>query len=58
MRLKSRATFGLLCVCLLSVRLFAQSSGSFTGTVLDDTGAIVAGAGAPVSGPATGFRLR
>jgi hypothetical protein len=56
MHLKSWSTWGLLFVCLISVRLLAQSSGSFTGTVVDDTGAAVAGAQVSVSDPATGFR--
>src|SRR3984957_3456362 len=36
--------------------LFAQSSGSITGTVLDNSGAVVAGADVLVSDPSTGFR--
>ncbi len=46
----------LLCICFLSASLFAQSTGSFTGTVLDDTGAAVVGAEVSVSEPTTGFR--
>ncbi len=56
MHLRSRSAWGLLCVCFLSVRLLAQSSGSFTGTVLDDTGAAIVGAEVSVSDPSTGFR--
>ncbi|MGO9086664.1 MAG: carboxypeptidase regulatory-like domain-containing protein [Terriglobales bacterium] len=56
MHLKPWSAWGLLFVCLLSVRLFAQSSGSFTGTVLDDTGAAIVGAEVSVSDPSTGFR--
>jgi len=56
MHLKSWSVLGLLCVCFLSARLFAQSSGSFTGTVVDSTGAAVAGAQVSVSDPTTGFR--
>jgi hypothetical protein len=56
MHLKSWSVLRLLCVCFLSARLFAQSSGSFTGTVVDSTGAAVAGAQVSVSDPTTGFR--
>ena len=40
---------------LLVAPLIAQSSGSFTGAVLDDTGAAVVGARVSVSDPSTGF---
>ncbi|MGA2202364.1 MAG: carboxypeptidase regulatory-like domain-containing protein [Terriglobales bacterium] len=56
MHLKSWPLWGLLCVLFVCAPLFAQSSGSFTGTVLDDTGAVVAGAAVSVSDPSTGFR--
>jgi hypothetical protein len=56
MQLKSWSAGYLLCVLFFCASLFAQSSGSFTGTVLDDTGAVVAGAQVSASDPATGFR--
>ncbi len=56
MHLKPWAASILLCLCFVSVHLFAQSSGSFTGTVLDDTGAVVVGAKVSVADPTTGFR--
>jgi Carboxypeptidase regulatory-like domain len=46
-----------LAYCLFGCgALFAQSSGSITGTVLDNSGAVVAGADVLVSDPSTGFR--
>ena len=56
MHLKFRSLCGLLCVLFVCTALFAQSSGSFTGTVLDDSGAVVVGAVVSVSDPSTGFR--
>ena len=46
-----------LAYCLFGCgALFAQSSGSITGTLLDNSGAVVAGADVLVSDPSTGFR--
>ncbi|MGA7575211.1 MAG: carboxypeptidase regulatory-like domain-containing protein [Terriglobales bacterium] len=56
MRLRFWSAWGFFCVCTLSARLLAQSSGSFTGTVVDDTGAAVVKAEVSVSDPNTGFR--
>jgi len=56
MNLRSGSVCALFCVVLAALPLFAQSTGSFTGTVLDDTGAAVAGAAVSVSDPSTGFR--
>lgn len=50
------SALSLLFVGFLSLRLLAQSSGSFTGTVFDDTGAVVVGAEVSVADPSTGFR--
>ncbi len=52
------SVWGLLAVLFVSASLFAQSSGSFTGTILDNTGAAVSGAEVTVSDPATGFRRK
>jgi hypothetical protein len=56
MILKRGSMCALWCVVLAALPLFAQSSGSITGTVLDDSGAAVTGAVVAVSDPATGFR--
>ncbi|MGA3105455.1 MAG: TonB-dependent receptor [Terriglobales bacterium] len=56
MRVRSCSLWGLLCVLLASQTLLAQSSGSVTGTVVDNTGAVVAGAQVSVADPSTGFR--
>jgi hypothetical protein len=53
---KSRSLCGLFCFLLSALPLLAQTSGSITGSVLDDTGAAVAGAKVSVSNPTTGFR--
>jgi hypothetical protein len=58
MLLKSRSVRGLLYILFACAPLFAQSSGSITGTVLDNTGAAVAGAEVAVSDPSTGFSRR
>src|SRR5580692_10315959 len=58
MLLKSRSVRGLLYILFACAPLFAQSSGSITGTVLDNTGAVVSGAEVSVSDPATGFRRK
>jgi hypothetical protein len=56
MYLKSWSVWGLLCVLFAGIPLFAQSTGSITGTVLDNSGAVVSGAQVSVSDPSTGFR--
>ena len=56
MILKRGSMCALWCVVLAALPLFAQSSGSITGTVLDDSGAVVSGAVVSVNDPATGFR--
>jgi len=56
MILKSGSVCALWCVVLAALPLFAQSSGSITGTVLDDSGAMVSGAVVSVSDPTTGFQ--
>src|SRR5271169_1399012 len=48
----------LLFIVLAVLPVFAQSSGSITGTVLDNSGAVVSGAEVSVSDPATGFRRK
>jgi Carboxypeptidase regulatory-like domain/TonB-dependent Receptor Plug Domain len=53
---KSRCLYTLFCFFLSALPLLAQTSGSITGTVLDDTGAAVVGAKVSVSNPTTGFR--
>src|ERR1700683_803522 len=53
---KSGAMCALSFFVLVALPLFAQTSGSITGTILDNTGAAVSGAGVSVSEPATGFR--
>jgi hypothetical protein len=58
MHLKSWSVWGLLCILFGGVPVFAQSSGSFTGTILDNTGAAVSGAEVSVSDPSTGFRRK
>jgi hypothetical protein len=58
MLLKLRSVRGLLCILFACAPLFAQSTGSITGTVLDNTGAAVAGAEVVVSDPSTGFSRR
>lgn len=55
MHSRSRSPWALLFCLFIGVPLFAQSSGSFTGAVLDDTGAAVVGASVSVSDPSTGF---
>jgi len=42
-------------VCLLSPLLYGQATGSFSGTISDKTGLLVAGATVKVTAPATGF---
>jgi hypothetical protein len=54
MKSSSRLIWGL-CILVLCAPLFAQSSGSITGTVADNTGAVIAGAEVSVNIPATGF---
>jgi hypothetical protein len=56
MTLKSGTVCTLSCIFLAALPLFAQSSGSITGTVLDNSGAVVSGAVISVSDPATGFK--
>jgi hypothetical protein len=58
MILKSGSVCAFLCIVLAALPLFAQTSGSITGTILDDTGAVVSGAEVWVSDPATGFRRK
>jgi Carboxypeptidase regulatory-like domain len=56
MNSKSKFVWGLLDLLLVCAPLFAQSTGSITGTVLDHTGAVIPGAEVSISDPATGFR--
>ena len=56
MILKSRLVCIFLCGVIAALPLFAQTTGSITGTVIDDTGAAVAGAEVFVLNPATGIR--
>src|SRR5580692_12584851 len=56
MTLKSGTVCTLSCIFLAALPLFAQSSGSITGTVLDNSGAVVSGAVISVSDPATGLK--
>ncbi|MGA9039357.1 MAG: carboxypeptidase regulatory-like domain-containing protein [Terriglobales bacterium] len=56
MKLRFWSGLGLLYIVSVCATLFAQSSGSFTGTVTDNTGAVIPGAEVSVSDPATGFR--
>ena len=56
MILKSGCVCALWCIVLSAVPLFAQSSGSITGTVLDNSNAVVSGAEVSVTDPTTGFR--
>jgi hypothetical protein len=56
MILKSRLVCIFLCSVIAALPLFAQTTGSITGTVIDDTGAAVAGAQVSVLNPATGIR--
>ncbi|HKH98616.1 MAG TPA: carboxypeptidase regulatory-like domain-containing protein [Candidatus Sulfotelmatobacter sp.] len=58
MTLKSRSVGALLCLVLCALPLLAQTSGSFTGTVADGTGAAVVGAQVSVSNPSTGLRRK
>ncbi len=44
MILKSMSVGALFCMVLSALPLFAQTSGSFTGTVVDATGAAIVGA--------------
>jgi hypothetical protein len=53
---KPGAMYALSFFVLVALPLFAQTSGSITGTILDNTGAAVSGAGVSVSEAATGFR--
>jgi len=55
---KSRAGHVLLAFFLCAFPLLAQTSGSFTGTVVDDTGAAVVGAQVSVANPSTGLRRK
>ncbi len=56
MNLRFWSVLGLLCVFSFSIPVLAQSTGSITGTVLDNTGAVISGAQVSVSDPSTGFR--
>jgi len=56
MRVRSCSLRGLFVLLLASQTVLAQSSGSVTGTVVDNTGAVVAGAQISVTDPSTGFR--
>ena len=53
---KSRSACTLLSIVLAALPCFAQSSGSITGTVLDNSDAVVSGAEVSVRDPATGLR--
>jgi hypothetical protein len=53
---KSKLLCALFCFFLSALPLLAQTSGSVTGSVLDDSGAAVVGAKVSVSNPTTGFR--
>jgi Carboxypeptidase regulatory-like domain len=55
MTLRSWTAKALLCIAFAAQPLFAQTSGSITGTVLDNSGAVVAGAEVTVHDPATGL---
>jgi hypothetical protein len=56
MTLKSRAVCTFFCVVLAALPLFAQTTGSITGTVTDASGAIVSKAAISIVNPATGIR--
>jgi hypothetical protein len=56
MSVRSCSLWGLLCVLLGSQTMLAQSSGSITGTVVDNSGAAVVKAQVTVADPSTGFR--
>jgi len=56
--MKSMSVSGLLYFVLSALPLLAQTSGSFTGTVVDDTGAAVVGAQVSVGNPSTGLRRK
>jgi Carboxypeptidase regulatory-like domain/TonB-dependent Receptor Plug Domain len=56
MSLRFWSVLSLLCVFSLPAILLAQSTGSITGTVLDNSGAVISGAQVSVSDPSTGFR--
>src|SRR5579863_2368846 len=55
---KSLSVGGLLYLLLGTFTLFAQTTGSFTGTVNDGTGAAVVGAQVSVANPSTGLRRK
>jgi hypothetical protein len=50
------SVLSLFCVLFLPTVVLAQSTGSITGTVLDNSGAVISGAQVSVSDPSTGFR--
>jgi len=56
MNRRAISLLGLVYLCVACASLFAQSEGSFTGTILDNTGAVISGAQVSVSDPKTGFR--
>jgi len=58
MDLKSKSVWGLLCILSICGSLFAQSSGSITGTIIDNTGAVISRAEVSVVDPATGFHQK
>ncbi len=55
---KSISLCALLYFVMATLPIFAQTSGAITGTIVDNTGAVVTGAEISVSNPSNGFRRK